>query len=566
MTRTTRAAAALPWALGAAVIVAAAALACVAVWGRRSLPDGEAIFRQRCATCHSTGDRGERGPGLGGVLGRRAGSAAGFGYTPALRDSGLVWDAVTLDRFLTLPSALVPGTAMPMPVPDAAERHAVVAYLATLKGGTAEAVGAPSGANAGPFADYHGDAPGIRHRIAVADLPPPYATPSSRNGPSVVGAPSGAKPMVPPGFSVRLFASELQNPRLVRVAPNGDLFVAETAAGRVRVLRAPDGAGGPQRVETFADGLSQPFGLAFYPPGPDPAWFVVANVNSVVRFHYRAGDLEARGKPQTLVARLTEKDGGHSTRDVVFSPDGKTMFVSVGSATNVHEGVTASASSGAAWGTVHGFGADWGDEANRADVLAFDPDGSNQRTFATGIRNCVGMAIAPGSGNLWCSTNERDGLGDNLVPDYVTHVQRAGFYGWPWYYLGDHEDPRHAGERPDLAGHVVVPDVLFQPHTAPLQMAFYDGATFPEEYRGDAFVACHGSWNRSSRTGPKVVRVFMKDGVATGEYQDFATGFVVDDANVWGRPVGVAVAHDGALFVSDDASGSIWRIAYDAAR
>jgi glucose/arabinose dehydrogenase len=546
--------------------VAAALIACLVVWESHRPPDGEAIFRQRCATCHSTTDRAERAPGLGGVLGRRAGSGKGFGYTAALRDSGLVWDAITLDRFLTLPSALVPGTAMPMPVPDPAERHAVVAYLATLKAGGSEPVAMAAAANVGPFADYHGDSPGARHRITVADLPPPYATPSARNGPSVVGAPARAQPSVLPGFSVRLFASDLQNPRLLRVAPNGDLFVAESGAGRIRVLRAADGAGAPERVETFVDGLKQPFGIAFYPPGPDPAWMVVANLNSVVRFPYRAGDLEARGKPETLVARLTEKEGGHSTRDVAFAPDGKTMFVSVGSATNVHEGTTASASSGAAWEAAHGLGADWAEEAYRADVLAFDPDGGGERAFATGIRNCVGLAISPLTGDPWCATNERDGLGDNLVPDYVTHVQRGAFYGWPWYYLGDHEDPRHAGERPDLAGHVVVPDLLLQPHTAPLQLAFYSGAMFPAEYRGDAFVACHGSWNRSSRTGPKVVRALMKNGVATGEYEDFVTGFVVDDANVWGRPVGVAVAHDGALFVSDDAGGVIWRIAYGGPR
>jgi glucose/arabinose dehydrogenase len=215
-----------------------------------------------------------------------------------------------------------------------------------------------------------------------------------------------------------------------------------------------------------------------------------------------------------------------------------------------------------AWQSNHPLGAAWGNEAERADVLAFDPDGKNRRVFATGIRNCVGMAVAALSGTLWCSTNERDGLGDNVPPDYITRVREGAFYGWPWYYIGAHEDPRHAGERPDLKEKITVPDVLIQAHSASLGMTFYDATQFPAEYRGNIFAAEHGSWNRSKRTGYKIIRVPVQDGAPTGEYEDFATGFVISDSEVWGRPVGVAVDKDGALLVSEDASGTIWRITY----
>jgi glucose/arabinose dehydrogenase len=195
-------------------------------------------------------------------------------------------------------------------------------------------------------------------------------------------------------------------------------------------------------------------------------------------------------------------------------------------------------------------------------VLAFDPDGKNERVYATGIRNCSGLAVQPGTGALWCAVNERDGLGDDLPPDYATHVAQGAFYGWPWYYLGDHQDPRHKDERADLANHITTPDVLIQAHSAPLGIAFYSADQFPSEYKGDAFVTLHGSWNRAKRTGYKVVRLVMKDGKPTGEYEDFLVGFVDDDKSVWGRPVGVAVTHDGSLLVSDDGSGSAWRVSY----
>ena len=245
------------------------------------------------------------------------------------------------------------------------------------------------------------------------------------------------------------------------------------------------------------------------------------------------------------------------------------MFVSIGSASNVAPNLGGrDPAQIEAWQAQHGLGAAWGAETNRADVLVFSPDGRNPSTFATGLRNCVGMAVHPATGDLWCSTNERDGLGDNLPPDYVTRVARGGFYGWPWYYIGDHEDPRHKNARPDLRGRVTVPDVLIQPHSAPLQMTFYPpgqagAAAFPAEYRGDGFAALHGSWNRALRTGYKIVRIRLHDGVPTGEYQDFLTGFVLDNDAVWGRPVGVAVAHDGALLVTEDGNGTIWRVAWE---
>jgi glucose/arabinose dehydrogenase len=208
------------------------------------------------------------------------------------------------------------------------------------------------------------------------------------------------------------------------------------------------------------------------------------------------------------------------------------------------------------------LGALWGNEENRAAVLAFDPDGGNERIAATGLRNCSGMTVQPATGALWCAVNERDGLGDNVPFDYATSVKEGAFYGWPWYYIGSHEDPRHANARRDLAGHVTVPDVLFQAHSAPLGISFYDGSQFPAEFKGDAFVTLHGSWNRGTRTGYKVVRLIFENGKPTGEYEDFMTGFVVSDEQVWGRPVGVATAKDGSLIVSEDGSGTLWRVTY----
>ena len=416
------------------------------------------------------------------------------------------------------------------------------------------------------YGDWRTDAPGVTRKITPADLPSVVAAPSFALS-QQVARPASAELKVPPGFTVSEFA-QLDGPRQVRVAPNGDIFVAETAAGRIKVLRAPDGAGKAAQSEVFAEGLDRPFGIAFYPLGPNPQWVYIANTNAVIRFPYKNGDLKARASAETLVDAIAPSKGGnHTTRDIAFSGNGTTMFVSVGSASNVAEEISKkSPADTEAWAAGHALGTAWDREANRADVLAYDPLGKGGHVFASGIRNCVSMAVNPANNSLWCVTNERDLLGDNLPPDYATSVKPGAFYGWPWYYIGSHEDPRRAGERPDLKDKVTTPDILIQPHSAPLGVTFYEAssgaAAFPAAYRGQAFVALHGSWNRAKRTGYKVVIVGMDHGKPTGDYTDFLTGFVVDDHSVWGRPVGVAVAHDGALLISDDGGNRIWRVAY----
>ena len=541
---------------------------------------GKVFFQQNCAMCHadSLGPGNApimgQGPSLVGVFGRRAGSVPNFSFTNALSGSGLTWDSATLERFLASPSAAVPGTTMPVSIADSGDRSDVIAYLSILKlpAGVSPTANVSSASSPeGDPGDWRHAAPGVAHHFTLADLPAPYKTTSSGNGPQVVTQPANASLSVPAGFKVRLFATGLSDPRIVRVAPNGDIFVAETAANRIRVLRAADGTDKPSGNQVFADALDRPFGIAFYPPGNHPQWIYVANNNSVVRFTYRSGDLKASSTAQVVVPRLTESHGGHSTRDVAFSLDGKRMFITVGSGSNVAEGMSKkSPEEIARWDAQHGQGAGWDAETNRADILVTDPEGHEPlHTFATGIRNGAGIAVDPDTGELWTATNERDGLGDDLVPDYVTRVKAGGFYGWPWYYMGGHEDPRHAGERPDLAGKTITPDVLLQPHSAPLEMCFYTATTgvaaFPAGYRGDVFVASHGSWNRSSRTGYEVMRVRLEHGVPTGAYEDFLTGFVVNNRSVWGRPVGVAVAHDGALLVTEDGNGTVWRVSYTGA-
>jgi glucose/arabinose dehydrogenase len=443
------------------------------------------------------------------------------------------------------------------------------------------------------FTDWNQQKPGVRHKITVADLPVPYADEAVNNTPHVIARPASAWPIAPPGFKVTLYAGgdnapmqradnvehmaraagTFTEPRLIRVAPNGDLFLADSGAGIVWVLRGIRPDGKAAQIEQFAGGLDHPFGLAFY-PSDNPKYVYVGNATTIQRFPYHSGDLHATGPAETVVpsipgyAQLT--GGGHWTRDVVFSKDGRHMLVSVGSGSNVDDPDTHPR------------------EFHRAGVLEFTPDGKFLEVYATGIRNCVGEAINPTTGSLWCSTNERDDLGNHLVPDYVTSVPEGGFFGWPWYYMGGHQDPRlpkpcangtgpnpqlsapltaaqaNNCKRTDMSSKVITPDVLVQPHMASLEMVFYptQKTEFPASYDGDAFAAEHGSWNRKNRAGYEVIHIPMHDGHATGEYDDFLTGFVTPDGQVWGRPVGVAVANDGSLFVTDDGSRSVWHVTY----
>ena len=403
--------------------------------------------------------------------------------------------------------------------------------------------------NSSPFYDYRSENPGTVRKITVKDLPPPFSTKSANNSPAPASRPEGAIPQTPPGFKAGLFVTGLDEPRELRTAPNGDVFVAESSKGEIKVFRGVTRDGKPEQTSTFATGLHRPFGIAFYPPGDHPQWVYIGDTDAVKRFPYHAGDLQASGPPQTIVAEIfsgASHASGHWTRDVVFSPDGKKMYVSVGSGSNIDDPDTHKG------------------EFHRANVLEYNPDGSGLRVFASGLRNPVGLAFSPASGELWTAVNERDALGDNLVPDYTTHVEDGGFYGWPWYYMGGNHDPRLPNSHPNLLAKLITPDIVIQPHSAPLGFAFYTGNQFPEEYHGDMFLALHGSWNRNPRTGYMVVRVPLHGkGKASGEYEDFLTGFVTADGNVWGRPVGIAVAKDGSLLVSDDGSGSIWRVSYE---
>jgi glucose/arabinose dehydrogenase len=490
---------------------------------------GKDIYARNCSACH-----GSAGEGTGSVPPLKNGP------TQKASDGAIFWYITQGDVSSGMPSwASLPEQ----------QRWQVVTYLKSLNAAqpapaapTAPAASIKSTAPPpdAPFTDYRFEKPGTIRHITLKDLPAPFATESAAAGPKIVARPADAWPKAPEGFKVELYATGLNNPRLMRTAPNGDIFLAETNGGDIKVFRGLTADGKPQQVQVFATGLTTPFGIAFYPLGPNPQWVYIANMDSVVRFPYHNGDMTSTGPPQHLADLAS--GGHHRSRDIQFSPDGKKMFVSVGSQENVDEGPQ---------------------ENNRAAILEYNPDGSGLRVYASGIRNPVGLAINPTTGELWCSVNERDGLGNNLVPDYITHVQEGGFYGWPWWYMGGHQDPRLAGKHPELKDKVITPDVILQPHNASLQMTFYDGKQFPDEYQGDIFASEHGSWNRSPRAGYEVIRVPLhQTGHASGEYEEFLTGFVVDDDNVWGRPVGVTTAPDGSLLVSDDASGSIWRITY----
>jgi glucose/arabinose dehydrogenase len=496
---------------------------------------GAKLYATNCGSCH-------------GITGRGTGNipALSRGATESAPDGEIFWFITTGSINNGMPS----WASLPQ-----AERWQIVAYLKSLKNSpiaqrteSASASLKPVGTNAsaprGPFTDFRFEEPGKMRKITAQDLPAPYATVSAANGPEVIARPRSAWPKAPAGFKVEQYATGLDNPRLIRTAPNGDIFLAESSSGKIRVFRGITSDGKPQQAGVFATGLNQPYGIAFYPPGNNPQWIYVGDTDAVVRFAYRDGDLRATGRAQHMVGLPHQE--GHWTRDVQFTADGKKMFVSVGSASNVDDPDTTP------------------DEKNRADILQFNPDGSEMRIYAYGIRNAGGgLAIDPKSGELWCSVNERDGLGDNLVPDYITHVTEGGFYGWPWWYIGGHQDPRHQGKHPELRDKALVPDVLLQPHNASLEMTFYEGTQFPADYRGDIFASEHGSWNRSLRTGYEVIRVPLhQTNRASGEYEDFLTGFVFDNGHVWGRPVGVTVAQDGSLLVTDDGSNSIWRISY----
>jgi glucose/arabinose dehydrogenase len=366
-------------------------------------------------------------------------------------------------------------------------------------------------------------------------LPPPFTSKSAGNGPSSAKPPEGFLPTVPVGFHVNVFAKDFKYPRFLAVAPDGDLFVADLGSGQVIVLRDPQRSGTSQQREVFADNLNRPFGIAFHDD-----YVYVGNMNEVVRFRY----------DKQTSKRLSEKEhildlptgGAHVTRTLAFSADGQKLYISVGSAGNI----------------------DINKDQRRGAVLVADPDGKNSRIFASGLRNAVGLAIEPVTGEVWVSVNERDELGDNLPPDFFTSIKDGGFYGWPYSYIGSNVDPRVQPQKPKLVAKAIIPDVLLGAHVAPLQFTFYTGKQFPEQYRGGAFIAEHGSWNRASRAGYQVAFVGFKDGKASADPVPFLTGFVPDPnaKNVNGRPVGVAVAADGALLVSDDGADVIYRVSY----
>ncbi len=498
---------------------------------------GKTVYARNCLSCHGR-------------------TLQGTGNVPSLVDGKLkgvtqgevFWFVTKGDKDNGMPSWSF--------LPDE-KRWQVVSYVEAMASGkatasTASAAPAAEGASAkikdtapnAPFTDFRYEKPGTVRKISVSNLPKPFATKSAENGAEVVARPDNAFPVAAEGFKVELWASGLDNPRFLRTAPNGDIFLAESEAGRIRIFRGTTSDGKAEQSAVFASGLKRPYGIAFYPPGPDPQWVYIGNTPEVVRFPYHNGDLKPTGGAQH-VADLPN-GGGHWTRAVDFSKDGKELFVAVGSASNVDDPDTHPG------------------EKDRADILSCDPTNCQLTVYAYGIRNAGGgILVNPQTGELWCSVNERDALGDNLVPDYITHVEKGGFYGWPWWYMGAHQDPRHEGKHPELKDKAIVPDILLQPHNASLEITFDEGDKFPAEYKGDIFASEHGSWNKSVRVGYEVIRVPLhQTGHATGEYEDFLTGFVLPNGQVWGRPVGITFAPDGSLLVSDDGSNSIWRVSY----
>ncbi len=402
-------------------------------------------------------------------------------------------------------------------------------------------------------------------------LPPPFDSKSVVKHPKVIGWPDGKMPTAPDGFTVSLYAEKFDSPRWLYVLPNGDILVAEartlppkkdkpdaektdkdkehekgmkesktvtgTSANRITLLRDADKDGKPEVRETFLEGLNQPFGMAVI--GDD---LFVANTDSVVRFPYKSGDTKITAKGTTVLHLPLGGYNNHWTRNLLASADGKKVYVSVGSASNVGEkGMK--------------------EEFLRACILEVNPDGTGLREFGGGLRNPVGMAWEPTTKALWTAVNERDELGDELVPDYMTSVTDGGFYGWPYSYYGATEDPRRKGERPDLVKKALVPDVPLGAHTASLGLCFYTAEAFPAKYRGGAFVGQRGSWNRSQFNGYRVAFVPFNGGKPAGPPEDFLTGFIANESDVYGRPVCTCVAPDGALLVTDDVTDRIWRVA-----
>lgn len=377
------------------------------------------------------------------------------------------------------------------------------------------------------------------HSIDPATLPKPFETKSTARVSKVIAQPDDAVLRMPEGFKIEVFAEgEFKNPRWMALAPNGDVFLADSRANSVIVLRDSDKDGKAEERFVFYDGFDQPFGMAFWKD-----YFYVANTNGIVRFKYRVGQTKAEGEPEKVVELTRGGYNQHWTRNVIFSPDGKKMFVAIGSE----------------------FNAEVESDPRRAAISVYDPDGKNHRIFASGLRNPIGLAFNPSSGELWTAVNERDGLGDDLVPDYVTSVKEGAFYGYPFAYIGQNEEPRRAGENPELVKKTLVPDVLLRSHSAALGITFYNGKMFPKEYSGDAFVALRGSWNRAKLTGYKIIRIRFNKGKPVGNrYEDFITGWLPnEDSNeVWGRPVGLLVNADGSLLIADDGAKKIWRVSY----